>query len=415
MAKSAKAQVPAAESVVCVGRQAILDRESQVVAYELLYRGARSANGEPFDELAATAHVLVNTVANLGIESVVGSHTMYVNCTQDVLDLPLHELLPAEQVVLEVLERVEVTDALAARMVELRELGFRVALDDWVANDPRWEVMEYADVIKVDVFGLSAAEVAKVLAGMQSFKGLRLAEKVETASQYEACKKQGFDLFQGFYFCRPDVLSQKSGSSEAMNLLRVLGGLQRPGITMEEAAGVVEQDVVMSYKLLKCLNSASVGLRQTVNSVRHGLVLLGVPRVRAWVQIMGICSITTNKPDELLRLSVMRASLCRSLAEGRKGVDQDSMGMVGMFSLLDVLLDMPMEQILAQLPLSKEVAGILMGEPSAGADVLRAVRAYERGDFQVCEELGFDLTVLGREWLQASSNADQIVETMQKL
>ena len=369
------------------------------MAYELLYRDAAHGTAAVItDDLAATATVMVNTLAELGLDAVAGRHDMYLNCSEAVLQLPLHELLPASRVVLEVLESVTPTPAVQSRLRELRHQGFRVALDDYAWSDPRAVLLPVADVVKVDLLAVDPAQLPALLEDLRHEGRILLAEKVEDPAQFKHCQDLGFQLFQGYFFCKPTVLSRRTSAPGRERVLQLLVGIQRPDISIDEAATLVQRDVQVSYRLLRCLNSVAFALREPVESLHHALVLLGIPRVRAWVMLMAVSTLE-NKPQELVRLAMIRAAMCRELAKGQSQLDGEVMFTVGLFSLLDVMLDSSMDEILEQLPLGRAVSDPLRGIPSKATTLLQVVRAHERGELTEGHEVS--LKTANEAWLSA--------------
>lgn len=403
------------EGRVCVGRQAVLDAQSRVVGYELLYRASETATeAVVIDDTAATATVVVNAVAEMGLSAVVGERDMFLNCSREVLLLELETLLPTRQVVLEVLESVDVDEAMSARLTELRQAGFRVALDDYVLGDPRRELMHDVDIIKIDLLAMNADELREVVQDeLSAFNGPLLAEKVEDEATFQRCKELGFQLFQGYFFCKPNVMTQKASPEDRTNVVRILSEIQRHDITVDEAVDLIRQDVTVSYRLLNCLNSVVFGMRHPVESLRQALVLLGMPRVRAWVSLMGMSTVK-GKSTEIVRIALVRGSMAQELSRLCKVGDPDTMFTVGLLSVLDAVLDMEMAEVMRQLPLSDAIKQALMGERCREGDVLQAVLAYERGHFAgaISSSHGINLDALGAAWLTAVSWADRTTSAL---
>ena len=401
--------------VVCVGRQAILDQDRKVVGYELLYRdSSNSQRANVIDDTAATATVVVNTVAEMGCETVVGKRDMFINCSREVLELDLGTLLPPDKVVLEILESVEVNESLIERIDELRGMGFRIALDDVVTEDPRSQLVEHVDLVKVDLMSVPYRSLERLVkTELRGFTGQLLAEKVEDEPIFELCRGLGFGLFQGYFFCKPNVVAQKASPEDRSNVIRILSEVRRPDITVDEAVELIRQDVTVSYRLLKCLNSVVFGVRHPVESLRQALVLLGMPRVRAWLSLMAL-SMVKGKSSELMRLALVRANMCQELARVCQIGEPDTLFTVGLLSVLDAVLDLPMGEVLEQLPLSETIKHALLGQASPEADVLGSVLEYEQGQFvrAVSERTGIDLDALSTAWLVAVRRADSTASAL---
>lgn len=399
---------------VVLGRQAIVDERRRVAGYEVLYRSSATAQeAGPLDDMAATATVVLAAVAEMGMSSVVGQRDMFVNCSAEVLDLELERLLPPDRVVLEILETVEVSDRLCERIRELRSCGFRVALDDYVVDDGRQVLLPLVDVVKVDLPSVAGQLDAVVAGELSDFCGLMLAEKVETEAEFQRCVALGFRLFQGFFFCRPNTLAQNAPQQDRTQLFRIVSEVQRSDITIDEAAELVRTDVALTYRLLNCLNSVVFGVRQPVESLRQALVLLGMPRVRAWISLMALSQVK-GKSQEVVRIALVRASMAQRLAERYGAGDPDVLFTIGLLSVLDGLLDMDMADVLLRLPLADPIKGALLGGGESEGVVLRSVLAYERGDFAdaLSAGSGVSLDGLGEAWLAAVGWADETASAL---
>lgn len=395
-----------------VARQGIMDSNRQIVAYELLYRRSQeSTEANVVDDMAATVTVVINTLSEIGLEVVVGARDIYINCSADVLSLPLEELLPVDRVVLEILETVTVTAALLARIQVLRAVGFRIAIDDFLLNDARQLLFGSADIIKVDLMAAENEDLQAVVDSLSGFDGLLLAEKVEDAQDFERCVRLGFDLYQGYFFCRPKVMTKRAAQPNRGSVLATLAEMQRADMTLDAAAALIQQDLAVSYRLLQCLNSVVFALRRPVESLRQALVLLGMPRVRAWISLMALSSVG-DKPSELIRMAMIRATMCQNLAKKIDGLDPEMMFTVGLFSMLDALLDMNIEEALVQLPLGEGAKGALLGSTGIEGEVLTAVVAHERGDFDSAWCTGLTSTEVGESWVEAVAWAEQTASAL---
>lgn len=413
LASSARPSEPPRMSVV--GRQAILDGSKNVRAYELLYRSSEQAVAAVIrDDFAATATVMLNAVLEIGLDTVAGEHDIFLNCSAPVLALPLDELLPASRVVLEILETVQVTDEVIERVQELRGLGFRVALDDYVRYDARQPLLAAVDLVKVDLTQVPLVELEGLKRELSEFRGQLLAEKVETLEDFERCQALGFDLFQGYFFCRPNVVAQRGTTPERQQLLEILATVQRTDVTLDEALQVIQGNLTVSYRLLRGLNSVVFALRQPVDSLRQALVLLGMPRVRAWVSLMAMSSVK-DKSSELFRVAMVRASMCQELSREYPGTDRESMFTIGLLSLLDSVLDTEMSKIVPELPLGPTVRDALLGAETPSRGLLDAVIAYEHGHFVDPAIHGINMDSMSAAWLTAVAWTEKLSSALEGL
>jgi EAL and modified HD-GYP domain-containing signal transduction protein len=395
-----------------IARQPIVDAEVRVQGYELLFRDQRHELPPGFDGDVATATVAINTLLDLGLRTVAGEHLVYVNMTRAFLTRELYTALPPERVVLEVLEDIRPEAEVLAAVRRARDLGYRIALDDYVHDEARAPLLELADVVKVEAPELDDAALAEHARLLRRPGLTLLAEKIETQERFELAREAGFELFQGWFYARPHLLQRRRLHSERASLLRLLAMLEDPATDFDEIGAFVEQNVSISYKLVRYVNSVLFSLAEPIESVRHACAMLGLERVRTCVTLL-LLSEVDDKPHELMVNALSRARMCQLLAGGvAAGADQKHFT-VGLFSLLDAFLDRPEEELLAEIPLAEDVRGaILAGEGDAGG-ALRAAVACERGDWEALESIGRDPAALQRAWLQAVSWSREVVRSLE--
>ena len=368
---------------VAVARQPILDRAEAIRGYELLYRPA----GEALGPDGATSHVIVRALADIGLDALVGEHKAWVNVTREFL-LEVRPLpLPPERTVLELLEGQAVDDELLEVLRELREAGFRVALDDF-RFDPGWDALtRHADAIKLDIQELPGDALADAVARLRRPGLYLLAEKVETRAEYEQCRELGFDGYQGYFFAEPVLVE---GGTVPTHRLAGIASLAQAGddVSFEELERLITQDAGLAYKLVRLANSAYVGSRTSVSSVHEALTLMGTVNVRRWAVLLALAGLT-DRPQHLLATGLERARQCELLA--RRPVDPAVAFTVGLFSILPALVGTTMEALVSGLPFSAAVSGALLEQAGEEGALLAGVLAFERGDFEACESFGIDL------------------------
>ena len=371
-----------------LGRQPIFDAGLNVMAYELLYRSGDVSESSVIDGDHATSDVLMNSFMEMGLSRVVGEHQAFVNLTRSFLIN--HDGLPppSSQLVLEVLEDIEVDGELVEAVTALRSRGYIIALDDFVYHERLRPLVELADIIKIDLRALSREHVVDHLQVLRQYPLKLLAEKVETPEEFDWCKEQGFDMYQGFFLCRPRVLRGQRLPANRANILRILAKLHEPSVDVRELEGIIAGDVAMSYRLLRYINSAAFALRKKIESIRHAIVYLGLSDVRQWANMVALSTID-DKPTELMVTCMVRAKMCElfseTLGQGNKG----TAFVIGMFSLLDAMMDAPLEELLTSLPLSEEITRALLQGDGPFGDILKNTVAYERGEWDAidCPEL----------------------------
>ncbi|NOZ05950.1 MAG: HDOD domain-containing protein [Chloroflexi bacterium] len=365
---------------IFVGRQPIFNRRLNVVGYELLFRKFGASEANVVDGDLATSQVILNTFMEIGLDRLVGDGLAFINLTRRFL---IEESrLPAMpgRVVLEVLEDIEVDEALVKALRRLSRQGYQIALDDVVHPEDVSPLLEIADIVKVDLLAVDRDCLEEYVATLRAYNVRLLAEKVETYEDIELCQDLGFGYFQGFFLSRPKVVSGRRMPASRLTIVRMLAELQNPYIEFGELEEIVRQDVSLSYKLLRLINSAFFSLPTKITTIRQALTLLGIEQVQAWLSLL-LLSKVDDKPSALITTAMTRAKMCELLATASNEPAPETDFIVGLFSVLDALLDLPMEEIVATLPLSNEVTAALLKSQGHLGAALNCVRAYERGDW----------------------------------
>lgn len=401
-----------------IARQPILDRELTLRAYELLFRPtarAEAAGGHDPNHMAS--QVILGALSDIGLDELVGDCFAFVNVTREVLLAGLGEVLPPEVAVLELLEHIEPDAEVLAAVDHLRGLGYIIALDDYVDHPRFAPLLDRAHIVKIDVLEADLDAVAALVVRLRSSRrSLKLlAERVETYAIYERCRALGFDYFQGYFFARPQTLRGRKLSPGRMTTLRLLAQLADPEIDFDGLGRTISQDVSLCYRLLKYINSPIVGLRAPVRSVQAALVLLGERSVRQWALLTALGGMTDEGTSEAVVSSArLRAKLCADLAERTPlPVEPADAFTVGLFSLLDALLDRPMGEAVETLSLTSPTkAALVSGEGPLGR-VLGLARACEQGDWRAVERdpLGLDAAAVQRAALDAVRWVERLADT----
>ena len=347
---------------VALARQPILDRQRNLVGYELLFRRIGTTAGSAGNGLSATAHVVRNAFAEIGLADVLGRHQGFINADAEFLESEFVTLLPPNSVVLELLEDIEVGPVVVQRCAALKAQGYRIALDDFDGRRTDLaELIALADVIKVDLT-LVTSQHLRQLVGSLRRPGLQLlAEKVETEEQFQRCLRLGFDLFQGYHFARPQMLSARRPSHRKLGLLRLL-----TMITGDATPGELEAEFKhhpdLSVNLLRMVNSAAFGIQGTISTMRHAVIMLGRRRLEAWLQLLVYTAGDSHQALPLLQMASVRGRLLERLAEAQRPWDReyhDLAFLAGIFSLMDVMLGMPMAAIVAEIHAGDELQDAL--------------------------------------------------------
>lgn len=364
---------------VYVARQPILDGSANVFGYELLYRGAAGASACDGPKDLAAARVLNDAVLTLGLDTLTGGRRAFVNLTRRMLLTEAATLLPPATAVLEVLEDVEIDQEVIDTCRQLRDQGYALALDDFTLSTKAEQLLPFARYVKVDVLATSAADRRAIQRAVPGTITL-VAEKVESADVFKETFDAGYRLFQGYYFCKPTTFAAGALSSRRLAYARLLGALNDPKVSIDTIEDLIKHDASLSYRVLRCLNSAAFGIRREVQSIRQALVLLGLDQVRKWASVWALAGLSGNASSELVTVAILRARCCELVAQELiKSDDASEFFLLGLCSLLDAMLGVPMPTAVKQLPLSSNVRDALTGEQNVARAVLDSVIAYERG------------------------------------
>jgi EAL and modified HD-GYP domain-containing signal transduction protein len=367
-----------------VARQPILTADEQVFGYELLFRDGIENQFRETDSDSASRRTL-DTSFQIGLEALCDGRRGFVNCTREVLLKDYMTLLPSTSAVVEVLESVPPDDLVIAALQRLKQAGYVIALDDFVVDDPRRPLMRYADILKVDIRQTTIAEGAAMINLCGEGACRLLAEKVETREEFAAAKAAGFMYFQGYFFRRPEVLQAREIPANRMNYLRLLRAVSEPEIDVRKFEGMIKQEASITYRLLRYLNSAAFGVQNEVHSIRHALALLGEREVRRWVRLVATLTIGEHRSSELLVSALVRARFCELLAPKVAHGDSD-LFLMGLFSIIDAILEMPMERVLETVPVDHETKAALLGRPSRLRPLYELMLAREAGDWQTAAD-----------------------------
>jgi len=369
-------------SDVFVARQPILDRSMRLAAYELLFRAGPENRFTGGDVDVISSQCLSHAVEVLGLDVLAEGVPAYLNFPRNALVHGVASLLPPRRVVIEILEHVPDDDDVVQACKVLKRQGYRLALDDYVPGDRRDRLLALVNCIKVDVRGVPAADWDSFTESLKRPGRALLAEKVETAEEVEHARRLGYDLFQGFFFARPTVMKGRDVPAIRHNYLRLLQALASPDVTVSQLEALIKPELSIAYRLLRHVNSAAFGLRREVVSVAQALVLVGSDDVRKWASVWSLAELGKDKPDALILLAATRGRFCELLGHTvGLGSACSELFLMGMFSLLDAIVDRPIEQALAGLALPDTVRSAIVDRTGVYGRYLETALAYERGDW----------------------------------
>lgn len=382
-------------SSIYVARQPIFELGRGLFGYELLYRRDAAANHADGEAGYMSADVIVSAMLGIGLRAVAGGGAAFVNFSRSQLLGYTWELFDPATVVIELLETVECDDATVAACRRMVQAGYRLALDDYVYEDKSVPLLELASIVKVDILGRDPRDIEQVARQLQPTGVRLLAERVETTAVRDLCVNLGFELYQGYLFSRPETLSKTDVSAGQLAVMRLLNLLQDPETSDTDLDAAFQGDLALCYKLLRIVNAASMGGRG-ISSIPHAVRLVGRETLHRWLAVILIASL--GKPgdvsQEVALAAMTRARMCELLANNSTGSQNaGSAFIVGLLSLLDVLLEVPMERILMRLELSDDVRGALLRRGGPLATSLQLVEAYERANWDTASGLATESAV----------------------
>lgn len=365
-----------------LGKQPILDRKHSLYGHELLFR-AGPVNAFSGDPEEATRQVIDNYLflmaqADLGIA--------FVNCTRHALVSGVVTLLPPQDTVLEILENIDGTPDVVESCAALKQSGYRFALDDFTPSEAKLPLLQFADYIKVDFQSTSRNTRREIYALAKRCGSKLIAEKVETANEVEVATSEGCELFQGYFFSKPIIAKHRVIPQNHVTYLQLLVALDRPSIDIDELENIVKSETSLCYRLLRLVNSALYSLPSPVSSIRTALLLVGENGVRKLVTLALAGVFAAGSSRTLVALALERAKFCELLSPtlGHRG---SKLYLLGMLSLMDAILQVPMAQIVQSLPLDAEMKDALLGDGSTMSMALDFIRCYEAGDWDACEKI----------------------------
>lgn len=370
-------------SDIYLARQPIFDRTEAVIGYELLHRSGPENVFARIDSDVASSQTVDRAAMGVGLDELTDGRLAFVNVSRRVLVEEIYTLLPTQRTIIELLENVAPDPEVLKACYRLKAYGYKLALDDFV-GDPRYiEMLALADIVKIDVLDESAPRVLKMVAPLRE-RGLRLvAEKVETHEMHRAAIDSGYDLFQGYFFCRPQMVQTKDVSPTKLNAMRFLSEVVREDASFERLEEIFRQEVSLSTRLLRYLNSAGLGWTSEITSLNHALRLVGLKQLQKWGAMMCVVTLAADQPQELASAALARARFSEQLSGvmGQAGHELD-LFLTGLLSLMDAMVGRPLAEVLSSMTISDHVRTALVQGGTPLANVLTLVTAYERSDWQ---------------------------------
>lgn len=401
---------------IFVGRQPILTRDKKTYAYELLFRDSLKNTFPGIDGNTGTSRVLANTFFSMGINEITGNYPGFINFTRELILNKTPLLFPRESIVVEILEDVEPDEAVEDAIKEFRKKGYKVALDDFIFDKKYLNLIKLSNIIKFDLMATPLDSIAALVKSLKSrFDITLLAEKVESHEEFLQAKDMGFSLFQGYFFSKPEVISKADIPSSKMTLLKLISEIGKSSISFDKLSKIIKSDISISYKLMRFINSPYFRRANEISSVKDAVSFLGEDTIKQFVRVLAAAGLSDNKPDELMRLSIVRARMCELMGKYIKtSFSGEELFTMGLFSTIDAMLDKKMQTILKEISFSKKVSDGLLGNDKDFNELLSLCTCFERGEWGACtlpEEKNRDLDInLPAIYMDALKMADSFLK-----
>jgi EAL and modified HD-GYP domain-containing signal transduction protein len=393
-------------STANLARIPIFDAKLKTVGYELLFHEDVGRDAQHQGTTRSTSLVLADTLAEFGLETVVGHLPAWVSFPSEYLTEKLPIPIGPKALVIQVHADVAENEEALERLRDLKQQSYRIVFDSSGHQPSLTEILKVASITKLEIHGRAVDEVKRDLAVYSKYSTTLLAHRVSRMSDFDACHKLGFNLFQGNFICQPEQIQQKRVPTNRVAMMRLMSELYSENPSTERIRNLVQQDVTLSYRLLKWLNSSLFSLPHPVESIQHALVMLGMSRLRNLVSLI-VLSRVDDKPAELVTNCLMRARIGERIA-CHYNISAETMFTVGLLSLLDVLIGTPMPQLLETMPLAAELQQAILSREGTCGRLLSGIEAHERGDWSGVEAAGLDLSILTPAWVDAAIWVRQI-------
>ncbi|MCF7980923.1 MAG: EAL domain-containing protein [Pseudomonadales bacterium] len=362
---------------ILLARQPIYDTKLRIYAYELLFRAGHHQHEDAFDGDSATSLVMLNAFSEIGIQNLVADNKAFINFTRNLILTP--PPFSSNDVVVEVLETIQPDTEVIEGLKRLKQLGYTIALDDFIYEERLLPLVELADIIKIDVLALTEKELENQVKTLKQYSLKLLAEKVESQEMYNRCKRLGFDFFQGYFLSKPMIVKGRVTPANKVVVMQLIAELQSPETSdPNKLHRTISRDPSLSFKLLRMINSAAFRRPNKVESLYRAILLIGPTNIKHWASLLALTNLD-DKPHALHEQTMLRAKMCELLGEKICPEEKYLFFTVGMFSMLDAFFDSPMVDLLNSISLSDEINLALLEQEGLLGFVLKISCAYEQG------------------------------------
>lgn len=380
-----------AKSTRFAARMPILSKGEKVFGYKLLFRSDANNVFPPIAGNTASRN-LIDMSSLIGLKTLSNNLPAFIVSTRDTLLQEFLTLLPPDKTIAEIPESVSADPEVVQACRQLKGAGYRIALSNFRVHDSREELAEVADFLKVDIRTLPTAEVSLLTRRFRDSGPRLIAEKVETREDFELWKNEGFSFFEGYFFRKPEMMCARGVRSNRAVYLRLLGAISKPSLDWKELEEIVKSDPTLYFRLLRYLNSAIFGLQSEVKTVRQALAILGENEIRRWCWLSGMLEMSNSKPSDLALAALVRGRFAElisaNVAPGRSDLFQ-----VGLLSLMDAILEIPMREVLEGLPLDEEARDVLLENDGPLSPLYQLIVAVEAGAWPKIAALSYRLKI----------------------
>lgn len=389
-----------------VARQPILDRNQNIYAYELLFRDGKDNCFPDVSSELATASILTNNHLTLGLEQVTGNLPAFINFNESLLLKHFPSFIEPSKIVIEILEDVPPSEEVFQVCKQLKNKGYKLALDDYNL-DPKWfKFFSYIDIIKIDILDVPHAKIINFVLQVRELNVLLLAEKVESSKQFEQLKALGFSLFQGYFFSKPQIIKQKRISTTKQGLLQLFSHSLNSSLDFDAISHIFSADPGLTYKLLRFINSSAWNRQKEITSLKHALTYIGELELKKFIALVTLADLNQDKPSEIIKTSLIRAKFCEKISRLRREPDNPPKAfLTGMLSLIDTILDQDISTVLAILPVDTEIESALVKGDNYLANYLTLAKYLEQAQWQESNQLIAQLNIETSLCLEAHQEA----------
>lgn len=405
---------------VFIARQPIFDNSKNLIAYELLYRDSEGATAfGNVDGSYATSALVSDAITVFGLDNLTNGRPAFINFTKKLIMNDFAYLCNPDEIVVEIVEDVLVDDVFVTKIKELKEAGYKIAIDDYVGDESFDALIEYADIVKVDILDMPFKRREEIAAQIASKGKILLAEKVETSEDYEHAMLNSYTLFQGYYLQKPKTMSKKSIHVHHGSYLELIRELSKADPDFNVLTNGVRKNVGLTYKLLQHINTLRYFKYFRVKSIRMALVTLGLDEVRRWILLMMAKDMGQKSNEELVKMAYIRGIFSEKISlKTRFKHRSNEIFIMGMFSLMDAVAETDLKAVLRDMPLERDVLEALLDRDSHIGFILDLAKSFERGDWdriaEICEGYELDQEEIGKLYIDCIMYADSIFDLLPK-